>query len=128
MAEVVAVTQDTLDNEREMLKAFLKAEIQGWTDFVNDPEEGARLAVEEYGADLDLIMENAIQGALAQRDLVVSDETEQNGLFTISEELQQQSIDSLAGAGLELTADQLFDMSLLAEVYDENPELIDYTG
>jgi hypothetical protein len=30
---------------------------------------------------------------------------------------------TLRSAGYEITADQLFDMSLLKEVYDEHPEL-----
>jgi hypothetical protein len=56
---------------------------------------------------------------------VVTDETRANGLFTISEALQQQNIDTLAKAGYNITAAELFDMSLLAEVYAEHPELLD---
>jgi hypothetical protein len=66
------------------------------------------------------------QQAAAQNDLlVVTDETRANGLFTISEALQQQNIDTLAKAGYNITAAELFDMSLLAEVYAEHPELLD---
>lgn len=127
VAESVAVTDEAIANDREKLKAFLVAEIRGWTDAVNDPEEGARLAYEVYGADLDLTPENSIAGAIAQATLlVVSDETAENGLFTISEELQASTIDSLAGAGIELEASDLFDLSLLDEVYEENPDLIAY--
>ena len=45
-------TDEMIANEPEKVKAFLAAEIRGWKDAVADPEEGARLAVEEYGADL----------------------------------------------------------------------------
>ena len=129
VAETFTVTDDAIANDREMLKAFLVAEIKGWTDAVTDPEEGSRLAVEEYGADLGLIPEVSAQGAITQaEDLVTSDETEANGLFTISETLQSETIASLEGAGITVAAEDLFDMSLLAEVYEEHPELIAYAG
>ncbi|MBA8817581.1 ABC-type nitrate/sulfonate/bicarbonate transport system substrate-binding protein [Microbacterium halimionae] len=128
VAETLVTTDDMIANYPETVKAFLKAEIMGWTDLVNDPEEGARLAYEEYGADLDLNPENSTAGSIAQVDLVVTDETAENGLFTISDELQAATIESLAGAGIELSASDLFDLSLLAEVYEENPDLIAYAG
>jgi ABC-type nitrate/sulfonate/bicarbonate transport system substrate-binding protein len=127
VAETFSVTEQTIAEDREMLKAFLVAEIKGWTDAVNDPEAGAKLALEEYGADLGLVEANSIAGStIASEDLVVSDETVENGLFTISDDLQTQTIATLKGAGIEVSADDLFDMSLLAEVYEENPDLIAY--
>ena len=59
---------------------------------------------------------------------MITDETLENGLFTISDDLQAATIESLAGAGIELTAADLFDLSLLAEVYEENPDLVDFQG
>jgi ABC-type nitrate/sulfonate/bicarbonate transport system substrate-binding protein len=129
VAETITVTDDAIANNREALKAFLVAEIKGWTMAVNDPEAGAKLAVEDYGKDLDLNLENSIAGATEQAEaLVVSDETAENGLFTISDALQEATIKSLAGAGITLEASDLFDLSLLAEVYEENPDLIAYAG
>ncbi len=129
VAETLTVTDDAIANDREKLKAFLVAEIKGWTMAVNDPEAGAKLAVEDYGKDLDLNLENSIAGATEQAEaLVVSDETAENGLFTISEALQDATIKSLSGAGITLEASDLFDLSLLAEVYEENPDLIAYAG
>jgi hypothetical protein len=37
--------------------------------------------------------------------------------------MMAQNIETLAAAGYTITAEQLFDMSLLAEVYAENPDL-----
>ncbi|WP_062515905.1 ABC transporter substrate-binding protein [Demequina gelatinilytica] len=129
VAETVTVTDQSIEENRDALKAFLYAEILGWTDAVNDPAEGARLAYEVYGSDLGLDPANSEAGAIAQaEDLVVSEETVANGLFTISDELQASTLASLAGAGIELEAADLFDMSLLAEVYEEHPELIAYAG
>jgi ABC-type nitrate/sulfonate/bicarbonate transport system substrate-binding protein len=103
VAETITVTDDAIANDREKLKAFLVAEIKGWTMAVNDPEAGAKLAVEDYGKDLDLNLENSIAGPTEQAEaLVVSDETAENGLFTISEALQDATIKSLEGAGITL--------------------------
>jgi ABC-type nitrate/sulfonate/bicarbonate transport system substrate-binding protein len=127
VAETFTVTDDAIASDRDKLKAFLHAEILGWTDAVNDPEEGSRLAVEEYGTDLGLDPANSIAGSVKQsEELVVSDETATNGLFTISDELQSETVASLAGAGITLEAGDLFDLSLLDEVYAEHPELIEY--
>lgn len=126
VAESVIATQETIDTKPEMVKAFLKAEIQGWTDACADIEGGARLAVEKYGVDIDppLELEKEIEQAQQQCDLLVNtDETAANGLFTISDELIADNLSSLAAADIELEADDLFDLTLLAEVYEENPEL-----
>ncbi|WP_407820047.1 hypothetical protein [Staphylococcus aureus] len=54
----------------------------------------------------------------------MSADTKANGLFTMTPQLIEQNIAALSKAGLEITAEQLFDMSILEEVYAENPELI----
>jgi ABC-type nitrate/sulfonate/bicarbonate transport system substrate-binding protein len=127
VAETFTASDEAIEGDREKLKALLIAEIKGWTDAINDPEGAASYTVDTYGADLSLTIEKEnLQAAIQATDLVVSDDTVENGLFTISETLQEQSIETLAAAGIDLTADQLFDMSLLAEIYEENPELIAY--
>ncbi|WP_210480264.1 ABC transporter substrate-binding protein [Naasia sp. SYSU D00948] len=128
VAETFTVTDQTIAEDREKLKAFLVAEIKGWTDQLADPEEGARLAVEEYGADLELDMEKAVVASEAQNELVVSPDTEEHGLFVITEDLQEQTIATLQAVGLDIEASDLFDLSLLEEVYEENPDLVDYAG
>lgn len=129
VAETFTATDDYIKNNRDKLKAFLVAEIKGWTDAVKDPAAGAKLAVDNYGKDLKLNLDNSIAGATEQAEkLVVSDDTVANGLFTISDALQADTIKSLAGAGITLEASQLFDLSLLTEVYQEHPELVKYAG
>ncbi|MCC4908575.1 ABC transporter substrate-binding protein [Microbacterium sp. cx-59] len=123
VAETFTVTDEVLESRRDELKAFLVAEIKGWQDALADPDEGARLAIEEYGADLDLDPEKTLAGMLATNALIETSETDANGLFTISDDLQTQTVASLAGAGITLEASDLFDLSLLAEVYEENPDL-----
>ncbi|MEY3383543.1 MAG: hypothetical protein RLZZ212_130 [Actinomycetota bacterium] len=126
VAEAFIVTQDSIDNRREELKAFLYATIRGWKDAIANPDEGARLAVEVYGKDLGLDINKEKQQSKTQNDLLVlTDETRANGLLTISKELQDLNIQTLARAGYTITAEQLFDMSLLEEVYAEHPELLE---
>ncbi|MET4582297.1 ABC-type nitrate/sulfonate/bicarbonate transport system substrate-binding protein [Conyzicola nivalis] len=127
VAETVTVTDQTIAGDREKLKAFLIAEIKGWADAVNDPDAAAELALELNGAEAVPDIEKAKAGSAAQNLLIVSDDTEENGLFTISEDLQQQTVETLAAAGITVEASDLFDLSLLAEVYEENPELIAYS-
>lgn len=124
VTETFTVAQQSIEEDRDKLKAFLKAEVLGWTDALNNPEEGAKLAVEQYGKDLNLNLEEQIEEINAQATLVVTDDTVKNGLFTMTDELIATNIESLGTAGTTITAEELFDLSLLAEVYSEDPSLI----
>ena len=125
VTESFVVTQDSIDNNREALKAFLYATIRGWKDSIANPAEGARLALEVYGKDLGLDREKEEYQSRTQNELLVqTDETKANGLFTISDAMIAQNLATLKSSGFEITAGQLFDLSLLAEVYAEHPELL----
>ncbi|RIJ70788.1 ABC transporter substrate-binding protein [Nakamurella silvestris] len=123
-AETFTVTQDSIDNNRAMLKAFLYAEILGWKDAVADPAGSAKLVVDTYGKDLKLDEKGQTEEATAQNELIVSDDTRANGLFTLTDAKVAEIISAIALTGHEITAEDLFDLSLLAEVYAEYPELI----
>jgi ABC-type nitrate/sulfonate/bicarbonate transport system substrate-binding protein len=129
VAETFTATDQTIAEDREMLKAFLVAEIKGWTDVIADPSAAVDVDLDSYGADLGLVRDNEVQSAqIANDELITSSDTEANGLFTISEKLQEETVRSLAGAGIDVSADDLFDLSLLDEVYEENPDLVDHAG
>lgn len=126
VAESVMTTDDMIKNNPEKVKAFLEAEIKGWKDACADLEGGAKLAVDTYGKDIDPPLELAKEVAQAKaqcEDLVVSDETKANGLFTISDAAIAANISSLKTAGIDITADELFDMGPLTELLKEKPEL-----
>ena len=123
-AETFTVAQETIDSQRDMLKAFLVAEILGWTDAVADPAGAAALAVNEYGKDLSLDLAGQTEQAIAQNELIVSADTKANGLFTLTDELQTQIITALGEIGITISADELFDLSMLNEIYEANPGLI----
>jgi ABC-type nitrate/sulfonate/bicarbonate transport system substrate-binding protein len=122
-SETLVVLQDTIDKDRDKLKAFLKAEIQGWNDAVADPAAAAKLAVETYGKDLKLDLAGQTEQATAQNELVSTAETKANGLFTISDAAVAANLKSLASMGITVTAEQLFDLSLVKEVHAENASL-----
>jgi ABC-type nitrate/sulfonate/bicarbonate transport system substrate-binding protein len=125
VTESFVVTQDAIDNNREALKAFLYATIRGWKDAIANPAEGARLAIEVYGKDLGLSKDKEEYQSKTQNEILVqTDETRANGLFTISDAMIAQNLATLKSSGYEITAEQLFDLSLLAEVYAEHPELL----
>ena len=125
VTESFVVTQDAIDNNRAALKAFLYATIRGWKDAISNPAEGARLAMEVYGKDLGLSKDKEEYQSKTQNDILVqTDETRANGLFTISDAMIAQNLATLKSSGYEITAEQLFDLSLLAEVYAEHPELL----
>jgi ABC-type nitrate/sulfonate/bicarbonate transport system substrate-binding protein len=123
VAETFVVRQETIDTQRDKLKAFLKAEVMGWADAVKDPRRSAELAVTVYGKNLGLKMEDQVQQAEAQNLLVSSADTRANGLLTMTDELIAANIEALAKAGYTISATDLFDMSLITEVYQENPDL-----
>jgi ABC-type nitrate/sulfonate/bicarbonate transport system substrate-binding protein len=125
VTESFVVSQDSIDNNREALKAFLYASILGWKDSIADPEGSAALAVDVYGADLGLDLAKELKQAEAATGLIVTDETDANGLFTISDALLAANISVLEATGVTISAEDLFDMSLLAEVYEEHPELLE---
>ncbi|MFX0579809.1 ABC transporter substrate-binding protein [Nocardia nepalensis] len=123
VAETLTVKQSTIDKERDKLKAFLIAEIKGWKDAVANPAESARLAVEVYGKDQKLDLSEQTKEATAQNGLVVSMDSMANGLLTMTDQLIEQNIAALRSAKIDIKANQLFDLSVLREVYAENPGL-----
>jgi ABC-type nitrate/sulfonate/bicarbonate transport system substrate-binding protein len=124
VAETFTVLQETIDKQRDMLKAFLVAEIKGWTDAIKDPATAAKLTVEKYGKDQKLTYADEYGGAVEIADrLIVNDDTNANGLFTMTDALIADNVKSLNTMGYPIKAADLFDLSLLSEVYKENPEL-----
>ncbi|WP_424449379.1 ABC transporter substrate-binding protein [Microbacterium arborescens] len=139
VAETFTVTDQYLAENEELLKEFLIAEIKGWTEVFQQPVDDTvtlvqkyyNQAAEESEEGLEAVFgaldpEKTTAGIAAQNLLISTEETEANGLFTISDELKQQTVDSLAAAGWDVSVDDLFDTTIIDEIYDENPELLDY--
>lgn len=137
VAETYTVTDQYLAENPELIKAFLIAEIKGWSDvFTEATEDSVDLIIEYYNAsaaagDLtfgDLDPDKTGAALEAEKLLISTEETEANGLFTISDDLKAQTLASLSASGWDLEADDLFDTTIIDEIYAENPDLIDYLG
>ncbi|MGK2874898.1 MAG: ABC transporter substrate-binding protein [Nocardioides sp.] len=131
VAETVITTDDTIAESPDMVEAFLYAEILGWKDACDGEagyEAGAELAVNTYGVDIDppLELDKEIEQATVQcEQLVNTDETAANGIFTMSDSMIADNMDSIAAAGIELSAEDLFDTSFVEAVYADHPELLE---
>lgn len=141
VAETFTVTDQTLAEDRDKVKAFLTAEIKGWSDVFQQPTDATVELITKYYNEA--ASDNAeglesVFGALdpkktgmgleASKLLISTPDTEANGLFTITDELQSQTVDSLAAAGWDVSVEDLFDTSIIDEIYEENPDLKAYQG
>ena len=122
VSEVYFVTKETLAKKRDVVKAFLKAEILGWRDVYSDPMAAAKITADEYGKDLGLDAAEQKLEVDAENLLIWTDATKANGIFTVADDLVKANIDTLAKAGITIAADALFDFSIINEIYAENPE------
>ena len=123
VSETYVVKTDTVKNDREKLKAFLRAEIMGWQANLKNPVLGATLAAKKYGKDQKLTVKEQTLESKSENTVILTQDTATNGLFTISDALVEENIKTLGIAGIDITADKLFDTSVIDEVYKENPEL-----
>lgn len=116
-ADVYYATRETAENDPELIEKFLRAEIKGWQDAVADPEGAAKLAVEVYGKDTGLDLEEQTMSMKREIDLLVTDETTEFGLLFMTDDRIASNIASITG--LDIDADEtLFDSSFLVSVYD----------
>ena len=113
---VYIATQESLETKRDLLVRLLRAEIRGWQDFVADTDYATALTVDKYAADQGLNPEQQKLQAKAQLGLLVTPDTEANGLFWMTDEKIQANIDTLALLGIEVDK-SFFSTSLLEEVY-----------
>jgi ABC-type nitrate/sulfonate/bicarbonate transport system substrate-binding protein len=123
VSETYVVKSDTLKSDRAKLKAFLVAEIKGWHENLKNPVLGATLAAKKYGKDQNLTVKEQTLESKDENTVILTKDTAANGLFTITDTLLKENIDTLSLAGIKITQDKLFDMSVIKEVYSENPDL-----
>ncbi len=113
-------------SKRDALKAFLKAEIMGWHDSLKDPTEGRHAGRQRSTARTRASTPD--EQSLAVRRPRTSSSSTTAPRPRASSPCPPDMIDghrqtTLAIGGIDITADKLFDMSVLDEVYQENPDL-----
>ncbi len=123
VSQIYIVQTKSLQSDRAKIKAALKADIQGWHQSLKDPALGAGLAVNTYGKDLGLDVAEQTLESTAQNKLIVTADTTANGIMTATPAILADTIKTLNGAGIAIDQAKLFDMSIINEIYQENPEL-----
>jgi ABC-type nitrate/sulfonate/bicarbonate transport system substrate-binding protein len=124
VSETYFTTTQTISSKPDVVKAFLTAEIKGWKDNIADPALGAQLTVDVYGKGLGLTIPEQTLESKSESELILTPDTQTNGLFTVTPALIEANLKTLAIGGLKLTADQLFDLSILKGIYKDNPSLV----
>jgi ABC-type nitrate/sulfonate/bicarbonate transport system substrate-binding protein len=121
VGNVFIVTTDTLKNSRAKLKAVMVAQVMAWKQSLADPALGAQLAATKYGQGLD-VNEQTLESK-AQNVITATGDALTNGLFYITPKAQADNVKTLSLGGISVTAEQLFDMTILDEIYQATPDL-----
>jgi len=119
-ASLLCSQRSWLEGNRPVVERFMRATIRGWQDNTADPSVAARLAVENYGADLGLDLaqqtrENELQIPYTQSEL-----TQAGGLFRIDpERISGPMYAAYAAAGVSPLPDisRIIDTSVLDAVF-----------
>ena len=114
-----SVASDSLRDRarRAQLVAFMKAEIKGWQDAIKDPATAARLTVDVYGKGNGLDFDGELASCLVTNAVMEDATTRQHGLFWMSPSGIEDSITTLAAAGVRATPD-MFTNEILEEAYE----------
>lgn len=118
--------EDLEDSQtRELIKRFLKADLQGQLDMINDPDAAAQLTIDRYGDELGLELEPELSAVNLAIDLFYSPTSEEYGIgYMAGEEMEtaMATLNEILGTDLPLDGSGYVDMSLLDEIYDEDPD------
>jgi ABC-type nitrate/sulfonate/bicarbonate transport system substrate-binding protein len=122
MSQTYTVLRSSLEDEqiRDQLVRLLRADAQGWQLYQDDPQSAADLTVEMYpDAGLDLATQQ--QQADVQLDIMFSETTDEFGFGWFTDEQVQENLRLFDVLGIEGGTEQLWDRSLLEEVYRDGP-------
>jgi ABC-type nitrate/sulfonate/bicarbonate transport system substrate-binding protein len=121
IGNVYITTADSLKNNRAKVKACMTAEITTWRECIAHPDEAAQSTLKSFPTAQSLPA--AQQQSVAQNKLIAEGDALTNGLFYVAPATQAENIKTLGLGGTTVTADQLFDMSLLDEIYAAHSDL-----
>jgi ABC-type nitrate/sulfonate/bicarbonate transport system substrate-binding protein len=121
IGNVYITTADSLKNDRAKVKACMIAEITTWRECISHPDEPAQSTLKSFPTAQTLPA--AQQQSVAQNKLIAEGDALTNGLFYVASATQAENVKTLGLGGTTVTADQLFDMSLLDEIYAAHSDL-----
>lgn len=123
IGESLVASQEAIDEDSDALVGIMTALVRGWQAALDDPERSVDLVLNDYGKDQQYDADAIELAVDKQIDLISTDETDEIGILTVSDDLQEATVASLALADVDISAADLFDSSILDEVYEENPDL-----
>ncbi|MFI5040938.1 MAG: ABC transporter substrate-binding protein [Acidimicrobiales bacterium] len=118
VGNVFIVTTDSLQSKKAEVLAVMKAEIEAWKISLADPTVGAQLAATKYGTGL-TASEQTLESK-AQNQLIATGDALTSGLFYVTKSAQTANVKTLGLGGTTVTESQLFDMSILDELYKDS--------
>jgi len=118
LTETYAVKASALRNaaQRAQIVAMMTGEIRGYQDAVKNPAYGAKLTVDVYGKSLGLALAEQTNEAKRAIPLIVTADTKKHGLFWMTPQKVQQTIETLKIAGVHASA-SMFTNEILQEIY-----------
>lgn len=125
--DLFVTTRKYLEEHRDIVVGFMKGTIKGWETNKLDPTVGPKLAVDEYGADLGLVLDNEIRSNELQIPLLESELTAAKGLFRLDPDLLGGAMyDALAASGVTdlPPVEDIIDLTVLDEVFGDSNTLL----
>lgn len=122
MSQTYAVLRSSLedDQKREQILRLVRGDARGWQLYRDDPAAAAALTVEQY-PDAGLDLEAQEIQAEVQLDLMFSDVTDEHGFAWFTDEQIEQNLELFDILGVEGGTAEMWDRSILEEVYAEGP-------
>ena len=99
----------------------MTAEIMAWRECIASPKLPAEITMLLHGQGITLRVEE--EESLAYNKLIASGDVFQHGLLYIDPAEQEANVKTIVSSGVHITAKELFDMTILDEVYQEHPKL-----
>jgi ABC-type nitrate/sulfonate/bicarbonate transport system substrate-binding protein len=118
MEECYVVKQSSLDDptKHKQIVSLMQGESKGWMDAVGNVDAAAKLAVEQYGKDLKLDIQQQAMAMKSEVDLVLTADTKAHGLFWMTDASIDGTVASLKLGGVAAKPD-MFTRTILDEVY-----------
>ena len=122
MSQTYTVLRSSLEDDatRDQIIRLMRADAQGWQAYQDDPQSAAELTVEMF-PDAGLDLETQETQAEVQLDIMYSDVTEQHGFGWFTDEQVTENLALFELLGIEGGTEDLWDRSLLEEIYKDGP-------
>jgi ABC-type nitrate/sulfonate/bicarbonate transport system substrate-binding protein len=125
VANTLIVASHILSDKRKRadLKKFLHGEILGWRYALKHQDLAVAALVKQYGQAAGLTDKAEQLISRAQHPFMLTPWTRKHGLFTVSAKQMKGNLATVHASGYKVSANALFDLSVLNEIYHENPHL-----